>query len=371
MAGIGLAGVAKTYPDGHRAVTDLSLDAQDGEFLVIVGPSGCGKSTILRMIAGLEEISSGHIRIGENIVNHIPSRDRDVAMVFQSYALYPHLSVGDNIAFGLKMRRTPSDVIAQRVADTAKTLGIDDQLDRKPHSLSGGQRQRVAMGRAMVRQPQCFLMDEPLASLDAQLRVQMRTEIGYVQQRLGTTTMYVTHDQNEAMTLGTRVAVMADGALQQIGAPQHVYDHPANTFVAGFIGSPAMNLLRVRPELDGDTLSIVLGSHRILLAGLPPEQRPAVASRAGGDLMMGVRPEDLSTADLQWSPADATFAAPIRLIEHLGSEIIAHLEIDGDTTVRGRFNPRTAVRTGDTVRVRVNTQRLHWFDSETGAAIWP
>ncbi|MBW3608981.1 MAG: sn-glycerol-3-phosphate ABC transporter ATP-binding protein UgpC, partial [Actinobacteria bacterium] len=263
MAGVRLSGVVKTYPDGTTAVDGLDLDVADGEFMVLVGPSGCGKTTALRMVAGLETITAGRITIGDRTVNHVPSRDRDIAMVFQSYALYPHLSVYDNIAFGLKLKKIPKAQIDERVREAAKILDLDAFLERKPRALSGGQRQRVAMGRAIVRQPAAFLMDEPLSNLDAKLRVQMRAEIARLQQSLATTTLYVTHDQVEAMTMGHRVAVMRKGELQQVDAPQVLYDHPDNLFVAGFIGSPAMNLLEGTLERDGDSLIAVAGGQRL------------------------------------------------------------------------------------------------------------
>src|SRR3954449_3464412 len=291
MAGVTFDGVTKTYPDGTTAVNSLSLEIEDGEFMVLVGPSGCGKTTALRMVAGLEEISRGRLLIGDRVVNHLPSRDRDIAMVFQSYALYPHLSVYENIAFGLKIKKVPKDEIARRVNDAARILGLESFLKRKPRALSGGQRQRVAMGRAIVRQPAAFLMDEPLSNLDAKLRVAMRAEIAGIQQRLGVTTLYVTHDQVEAMTMGDRVAVMRKGELQQVATPQDLYDTPVNLFVGGFIGSPAMNMLEATIERSNGGYAADLGAQKLTLgqhAGLGPYE--------GKQVIIGIRPEDLEDA---------------------------------------------------------------------------
>src|ERR671914_1350101 len=274
MAGVSFDRVSKVYPDGTRAVDEISLDIEDGEFMVLVGPSGCGKTTALRMVAGLEEISEGVVRIGERVVNHVPSRERDIAMVFQSYALYPHLSVYENIAFGLRLHKVAKSEVDKRVREAARILDLEPFLKRKPRALSGGQRQRVAMGRAIVRQPQAFLMDEPLSNLDAKLRVQMRAEISQLQSRLGTTTIYVTHDQVEAMTMGDRVAVMRKGELQQVAPPQELYDHPVNLFVGGFIGSPAMNLIEAKLEGSDGSLVAVLGSQKISLGDETTSARP-------------------------------------------------------------------------------------------------
>jgi multiple sugar transport system ATP-binding protein len=391
-----LAGVGKVYPDGTRAVGDLNLNVADGEFLVLVGPSGCGKTTALRMVAGLEEISEGQVRIGERVVNRVPARDRDVAMVFQSYALYPHLSVRDNIGFGLSLRRLPKAEIRKRVDEAARTLGLEDHLDRRPRNLSGGQRQRVAMGRAIVREPQAFLMDEPLSNLDAKLRVQMRAEIARIQRGLGVTTIYVTHDQTEAMTLGDRVAVMKKGELQQVAPPQELYDRPANLFVAGFIGSPAMNLLR--GELSGieDDLRLRVGEQDLRVGGGVLQLRPALRDYIGRSVIVGIRPEDMEDAELSEAADGARFSSTAELVEAMGSDVLVHFGLeaaavvtedtkelarDAGTDVLGtletphtvmvaRFSPRTRVKVGDTIDVQVDTGRLHFFDLETGASIW-
>src|SRR6186713_1833352 len=290
MAAVEFERVSKVYADGTTAVHELQLGIEDGEFMVLVGPSGCGKTTALRMVAGLEDISSGVVRIGDRVVNYVPSRDRDIAMVFQSYALYPHLSVYDNIAFGLKVKKVPKEEIDRRVQEAARILDLEPFLKRKPKALSGGQRQRVAMGRAIVRQPSAFLMDEPLSNLDAQLRVQMRAEISELQRNPGVTTIYVTHDQVEAMTMGDRVAVMRKGELQQAAEPQELYDHPVNLFVAGFIGSPAMNMLEATLRRDNGTMTVVTGSQEIVLGPETLRQRPALQRYEGRELVLGIRP---------------------------------------------------------------------------------
>ncbi|MGN6780110.1 MAG: ABC transporter ATP-binding protein [Marmoricola sp.] len=394
MARIELRHVGKVYPDGTRAVTDLDLTVEDGEFLVFVGPSGCGKTTALRMVAGLETISEGEVRIGDRVVNTVPPRDRDVAMVFQSYALYPHLSVRDNIGFGLKLRKVPKEDLRRRVEDAARTLGLTEYLDRKPRNLSGGQRQRVAMGRAIVRQPQAFLMDEPLSNLDAKLRVQMRAEIASLQQDLAVTTIYVTHDQTEAMTLGHRVAVMKKGVLQQIAPPQVLYDHPANLFVAGFIGSPAMNFMTGALETAEDGIGVRVGS---ALLRVPAEvaAQAALAGHVGREVAVGIRPENIEDAALA-DPAghdEMTITGRVELLEPLGSDLMVHVSTDAApvrgsddlaalgaeaepggplahrTLLIGRFSPRSRVQVGDDVTMVLDTARLHFFDLETGAAI--
>ena len=392
--------VAKVYPDGTRAVSDMSLEIEDGEFMVLVGPSGCGKTTALRMVAGLEEISEGVLRIGEHVVNHVPSRDRDIAMVFQSYALYPHLSVYDNIAFGLKLRKEKKAEIDTRVREAARVLGLEPFLKRKPRALSGGQRQRVAMGRAIVRRPQAFLMDEPLSNLDAKLRVQTRAEIARLQDDLGVTTIYVTHDQVEAMTMGDRVAVMRKGELQQVAPPQELYDHPVNLFVGGFIGSPAMNLVEATLESSNGTVTAVAGGQRLALAPQVLDARPALRSYEGKPIVLGIRPEHLEDAALDSDvPADRRIHGKVELTEALGSEIMVHVGVDarpavtddvrelaedlGDerkaagehaeaehTTMVGRFNARSKVKEGETVEVAVDTSSLHFFDPETGLGIY-
>jgi multiple sugar transport system ATP-binding protein len=397
VADVTLQDVGKVYADGTRAVTGLNLDIADGEFLVLVGPSGCGKTTALRMVAGLEDISEGEIRIGDRVVNRVPSRDRDVAMVFQSYALYPHLKVRDNIAFGLQLRKLPKAEIDKRVTQAARVLGLEEYLDRKPKNLSGGQRQRVAMGRAIVREPQAFLMDEPLSNLDAKLRVQMRAEIARIQRDLGTTTIYVTHDQVEAMTLGDRVAVMRKGLLQQVASPQVLYDHPVNLFVAGFIGSPAMNMLGGKLEsIEGDRAVFTIGSQQLTA---PPEllaHRPALRGFVGRDVVVGVRPEDMEDATLVRDAATgARLTSSVELVEAMGSEVLVHFDLDaatvvtedtkelahdvGDpsavvpapkTTVVARFSPRTRARVGERIEAVVDAEHIHVFDPETGLSIF-
>jgi multiple sugar transport system ATP-binding protein len=396
VAEVAFEDVAKVYPDGTRAVDDLDLQVEDGEFMVLVGPSGCGKTTALRMVAGLEDISEGVVKIGERVVNHVPPRDRDIAMVFQSYALYPHLTVYDNIAFGLKLKKVPKDETDRRVQEAARILGLEGFLKRKPRALSGGQRQRVAMGRAIVRQPQAFLMDEPLSNLDAKLRVQMRAEISQLQHDLGTTTIYVTHDQIEAMTMGDRVAVMRKGELQQVAPPQELYDRPVNLFVGGFIGSPAMNMIEATLESADGGLTAVLGSERIALGQETLSQRPGLRAFSGKPVILGIRPEDLEDVSLASdAPADRRLRGDVSLREALGSEIMVHFTIDAKpaiteevcelardvgedadarrpdvTTVVGRFGARSRVRVGEPAEVAVDTRALHFFDPETGLGIY-
>jgi multiple sugar transport system ATP-binding protein len=377
----------------------MSLEIEDGEFMVLVGPSGCGKTTALRMVAGLEEISEGVLRIGDRVVNHVPSRDRDIAMVFQSYALYPHLSVYDNIAFGLKLRKEKKAEIDTRVNEAARILGLDPFLKRKPRALSGGQRQRVAMGRAIVRRPQAFLMDEPLSNLDAKLRVQTRAEIARIQDDLGVTTIYITHDQIEAMTMGDRVAVMRKGQLQQVAAPQELYDRPVNLFVGGFIGSPAMNLVETTLEASNGTLHALVGNERLALSSELLDQRPALKGFEGKLVVLGIRPEDLEDAAIETdAPADRRLRGKVELTEALGSEIMVHIGVGarpalteevrelaeevGDeravaeseeeerTTMVGRFSPRSQVKEGDSLEMVVDTTSLHFFDPETGLGIY-
>jgi multiple sugar transport system ATP-binding protein len=399
VAEVTFDGVSKIYPDGTRAVNEIDLEIQDGEFMVLVGPSGCGKTTALRMVAGLEDISEGQVKIGERVVNQLAPRDRDIAMVFQSYALYPHLTVYDNIAFSLRLRKTRKEEIDKRVKEAARILGLEQFLDRKPRALSGGQRQRVAMGRAIVRQPQAFLMDEPLSNLDAKLRVQMRAEISGIQRNLETTTIYVTHDQVEAMTMGDRVAVIRKGELQQVDSPQDLYDTPVNLFVGGFIGSPAMNLIEATLEPSNGGLAVKAGDQRIALDEETLKNRPALKAYEGRQVVLGIRPEDLEDAELeQTGPNDQRMRARVELREALGSEILVHFTVEarpaltedvrelardiGDesavearakethTTLVGRFGPRSQVRVGDVMEVAVDTRSLHFFDPETGVAIY-
>jgi multiple sugar transport system ATP-binding protein len=386
--------VDKIYEGGVHAVQDLSLDIADGEFLVLVGPSGCGKTTALRMLAGLETISGGTIRIGERVVNNLSPKDRDIAMVFQSYALYPHLSVADNIAFGLQLRKMNKHEIEKRVGWAATLLDLTPYLKRKPKELSGGQRQRVAMGRAIVREPQVFLMDEPLSNLDAKLRVQMRAEIAKLQKDLGTTTIYVTHDQVEAMTMGDRVAVMSMGLLQQVDRPQRLYDEPANLFVASFIGTPPMSLLEAQiEEAPGGGLAMALAGETLPLDPLAVERYPGLSSRVGAPVVVGIRSEDVHPAERH--PNLPSLHAQLELIEALGSGQMAYFYIDAKS-VRGavtpahaadavadgehelsgaranltaHFPPRFELRIGDVVPVSLDTANHHFFDPETGAAL--
>jgi len=390
MATVQLENVNKVYENGYHAIHDLNLDIEDKEFLVLVGPSGCGKSTALRMVAGLESISGGELRIGERIVNDVEPKDRDIAMVFQNYALYPHMSVYDNIGFALKLAKIPKDEIDTRVRRAAETLELTQNLDRKPGQLSGGQRQRVAMGRAIVRQPAAFLMDEPLSNLDAKLRVQMRAEIAALQRELGVTTVYVTHDQIEAMTMGDRVAVLKDGYLQQVDTPQNLYDRPDNVFVAAFIGSPSMNLYESMVTINGDSGSITLGSQTLDLDASVLSARPKLREYDGRKVVLGIRPEDFEDASMVEGDnvAGKTITAPVTLIEALGSEIMVHLRVDattvdsgdpdaveeagGDNAANavGRFSPRSRVRMGDTTQITVATENVHFFDTDSRTSIW-
>jgi multiple sugar transport system ATP-binding protein len=394
MADVQLQEVDKVYDGGVRAVQDLTLDVADSEFLVLVGPSGCGKTTALRMVAGLEEITDGTVSIGGRVVNELTPKERDVAMVFQNYALYPHLSVADNIAFGLRLRKMPRGVVDERIAWAAKLLDLTPYLARKPRELSGGQRQRVAMGRAIVREPQVFLMDEPLSNLDAKLRVQMRAEIAKLQRDIGTTTIYVTHDQIEAMTMGDRVAVMSMGVLQQVDRPQQLYDEPANLFVASFIGTPPMNLFRGRVRSDGDTLVAEVGSASLPVGAPSIARYSGIRSLDGGTVVVGVRAEDLHAAALRSDLP--TLDASVELVEALGSGQMAYFQVDAEapmapeTTGAGvavpeepepeegvvappnliaHFPPRVPLRIGERVPVAVDTDSLHFFDEETGAAL--
>ena len=358
MANVTFEDINKLYGDFH-AVKDMNIEIGDGEFMVLVGPSGCGKTTALRMIAGLEEISSGTLRIGERVVNDVAPKDRDIAMVFQSYALYPHMSVRENLAFGLKLRKVSKSEIDRRVKEAAETIQLQKLLDRKPKELSGGQRQRVALGRAIVREPAVFLMDEPLSNLDAKLRVQTRAEIARLHQRLKTTVVYVTHDQVEAMTMGERIAVMSEGLLMQVGAPQQLYDHPANRFVAGFIGSPAMNFVEV--VIDGDRLQ---GPGEWSLP-LPSRARDAIGS-SGRTVVVGFRPEHLEIGET--GPDSGSFRARADVVEYLGNEELLHVNA-ADQDIVAIVNSANRVRPGDIVELVVPLDKLHLFDRETGETI--
>jgi multiple sugar transport system ATP-binding protein len=397
MANISFENVTKRFTDGTIAVNSLTLEIDDGEFMVLVGPSGSGKSTALRMAAGLEDISGGLIRIGGMVVNDMPPKDRDIAMVFQNYALYPHMTVFENMEFGLKLKRTPKAERQAKVRDAAGMLGIEELLDRRPRALSGGQRQRVAMGRAVVRDPQAFLMDEPLSNLDAKLRVQMRAEIARVHQRLTTTTIYVTHDQTEAMTMGDRVAVMRNGGLEQVDTPQALYDRPVNLFVGGFIGSPAMNMVPAKLETDGDKLFAVFGTQRIIVPREQLSQRRQLINYKGKDVILGIRPEDFEDVELAGSAdPDAILDVEVALAEPMGAEIVAHFEVDSppvetrdtrdlmkdvdghDLSVvdssralfTARLDPKSSARDGRPLKVVADVTRLYFFDPETEAAIW-
>jgi multiple sugar transport system ATP-binding protein len=397
VASIALEHVTKVYPDGTRAVSDLDLEIADGELVVFVGPSGCGKTTALRMIAGLEDITEGSVKVGDTVVNRLPPKDRDVAMVFQNYALYPHMNAYDNIAFGLKMRGVARDEIARRVRDAARVLGLEDVLRKKPRTLSGGQRQRVAMGRAIVREPQAFLMDEPLSNLDAKLRVQMRAEIARIQRDLAVTTIYVTHDQSEAMTLGDRVCVMRGGHLQQVDAPQSLYATPANLFVAEFIGSPAMNLVQATLERSNGELFAAFAENRLRIDPEHAASRPGLRDYEGGPIGLGIRPEDIEDASMVEAPADRRLRATVDIREDMGSEVFLHFLVGArpvDTAmVREALEPEareaiealsseqatpfvarvsrdTEAREQEQVELAVDTRRLHFFDLESGHGIY-
>jgi multiple sugar transport system ATP-binding protein len=396
VAEIQLEKLTKVYPDGTRAVSDLDLEIADGELVVFVGPSGCGKTTALRMVAGLEPITSGNVRIGGHVVNRLPPKDRDIAMIFQNYALYPHMSARDNMAFGLKLRKVAKQERSNRVNSAGKTLGIFESLAKKPRTLSGGQRQRVAMGRAIVREPQAFLMDEPLSNLDAKLRVQMRAEIARLQRDLDVTTIYVTHDQSEAMTLGHRVAVMRDGHLQQVDTPQRLYDHPANLFVGEFIGSPAMNLTGADIAQENGSIVATFGDHRLRIPDEVLAQRPALRSFVGKRLILGIRPEDLEDASIaSGARDDQRVRAVVDIREDMGSEVFVHfaaggppvrgedvqaamgeeaIEIEqlqsGTSLFIGRLDRTTRAREGEPLDLTVDTRRLHFFDTATGNAIY-
>ena len=365
MASLSLQHIYKVYQGGVTAVSDFNLEIADKEFIVLVGPSGCGKSTTLRMVAGLEEISDGELYIGDRLVNDVAPKDRDIAMVFQNYALYPHMTVFDNMAFGLKLRKTPKDEIKRRVEEAAKILDIAHLLNRKPKALSGGQRQRVALGRAIVREPKVFLFDEPLSNLDAKLRVAMRTEITKLHQRLQTTFIYVTHDQTEAMTMASRIVVMKDGVVQQVDTPQNLYDYPINEFVAGFIGSPQMNFFNVTLKKEGQDVVAVFGDNKIIV----PQAKVAKLtdeSCIGKEVVMGIRPENIGdSAAMLNTYATATVTMKVEVTEQMGSETYLYMTTSGkDGNIIARVDPRTTSRAGDTIKVAFDTNHLHFFDKE-------
>ena len=370
MSSVSLQHIYKIYAGGVTAVSDFNLDIEDKEFIVLVGPSGCGKSTTLRMVAGLEEISDGELYIGDKLVNDVAPKDRDIAMVFQNYALYPHMTVYDNMAFGLKLRKTPKDEIKRRVEEAARILDIAHLLNRKPKALSGGQRQRVALGRAIVREPKVFLMDEPLSNLDAKLRVQMRTEITKLHQRLQTTFIYVTHDQTEAMTMGSRIVIMKDGFIQQVDTPQNNYDYPANKFVAGFIGSPQMNFFDVRLQKEDGKIVAVFGDNKIVV----PQEKIAKLkdeSYIGKEVTMGIRPENIDDApEFVAEHPNSTMKVHVEVTELMGSETYLYFSTSGKAeNVIARVDPRTKTRAGDDVVVAMDTSRLHFFDKDTEETI--
>ena len=368
MASLSLQHINKTYPNGFEAVKDFNLEIADKEFIIFVGPSGCGKSTTLRMIAGLEEISGGTLKIGDKVVNDVEPKDRDIAMVFQNYALYPHMTVYDNMAFGLKLRKVPKDQIDKADREAARILDPEKLLDRKPKALSGGQRQRVAMGRAIVRNPKVFLMDEPLSNLDAKLRVQMRIEISKIHQRLGATIIYVTHDQTEAMTLGTRIVVMKDGVVQQVDTPQHLYEQPGNLFVAGFMGSPQMNFLDAQIAEKGGDLVAKVGEYDVVI----PAAKAKVlkdGGYVGKTVVLGIRPEDIHDSQMfiEASPS-APMTSTVKVYELLGAEVFLYFDVNG-TQVTARVDPRTNSKTGDTIKFAFDMEKSHFFDKETELVI--
>jgi multiple sugar transport system ATP-binding protein len=368
MASLSLKGIQKVYPNGFQAVKDFNLDIDDKEFIIFVGPSGCGKSTTLRMIAGLEDISGGTLEIDGKVMNDVEPKDRDIAMVFQNYALYPHMTVYDNMAFGLKLRKVPKDEIDKKVREAARILDLDKLLDRKPKALSGGQRQRVAMGRAIVRHPKVFLMDEPLSNLDAKLRVQMRIEISRLHENLGATIIYVTHDQTEAMTLGTRIVVMKDGIVQQVDTPQRLYNTPCNLFVAGFIGSPQMNFMDAVVTVAGEDVTLTVGEHELKV---PASKKKTLidGNYNGKTVVLGIRPEDVhdSEAFITNSP-DSVIKSQIKVYELLGAEVFLYFDVEG-TQMTARVNPRTTLRTGDNATFALDMEKIHIFDKESELTI--
>ena len=368
MASLSLKNICKVYPNGFEAVKDFNLEIEDKEFIIFVGPSGCGKSTTLRMVAGLEEISSGELTIDGKRVNDVEPKDRDIAMVFQNYALYPHMTVFDNMAFGLKLRKVPKAEIKKKVEEAAKILDLDKLLDRKPKALSGGQRQRVAMGRAIVREPKVFLMDEPLSNLDAKLRVQMRAEIASLHQRLGATIIYVTHDQVEAMTLGTRIVVLKDGIIQQVDSPQKLYNEPDNLFVAGFIGSPQMNFLDATCKVQGDTVSLAFGENIIVLPSAKVKKLIDCCYN-GKTVVLGIRPDDIDDSPVALDNfKDSTFNTKVTGYELLGSEVLLYYNING-SSMTAKVDSRTTARLGDSIKLAMDVEKVHVFDKETELTI--
>ena len=368
MASLSLTNVCKVYPNGFEAVKDFSLEVEDQEFIIFVGPSGCGKSTTLRMIAGLEEISSGELKIDGRVVNDVEPKDRDIAMVFQNYALYPHMTVFDNMAFGLKLRKVPKDEIKKKVEEAAKILDLEKLLDRKPKALSGGQRQRVAMGRAIVRNPKVFLMDEPLSNLDAKLRVQMRSEIASLHNRLKATIIYVTHDQTEAMTLGTRIVVLKDGVIMQVDSPQKLYNEPNNLFVAGFIGSPQMNFIDAVCKVEGERVTLNFEKTSVVL---PPAKAKKLIDGGynGKTVVMGIRPEDIGDSQIEIEAhKDAVFETDVTGYELLGSEVLLYFNVAG-TAMTAKVDSRTTARMGDHITLAIDPEKLHCFDKETELTI--
>ena len=368
MASLSLTNVCKVYPNGFEAVKDFSLEVEDQEFIIFVGPSGCGKSTTLRMIAGLEEISSGELKIDGRVVNDVEPKDRDIAMVFQNYALYPHMTVFDNMAFGLKLRKVPKDEIKKKVEEAAKILDLEKLLDRKPKALSGGQRQRVAMGRAIVRNPKVFLMDEPLSNLDAKLRVQMRSEIASLHNRLKATIIYVTHDQTEAMTLGTRIVVLKDGVIMQVDSPQKLYNEPDNLFVAGFIGSPQMNFIDAVCKVEGERVTLNFEKTSVVL---PPAKAKKLIDGGynGKTVVMGIRPEDIGDSQIEIEAhKDAVFETDVTGYELLGSEVLLYFNVAG-TAMTAKVDSRTTARMGDHITLAIDPEKIHCFDKETELTI--
>ena len=368
MASLSLTNVCKVYPNGFEAVKDFSLEVEDQEFIIFVGPSGCGKSTTLRMIAGLEEISSGELKIDGRVVNDVEPKDRDIAMVFQNYALYPHMTVFDNMAFGLKLRKVPKDEIKKKVEEAAKILDLEKLLDRKPKALSGGQRQRVAMGRAIVRNPKVFLMDEPLSNLDAKLRVQMRSEIASLHNRLKATIIYVTHDQTEAMTLGTRIVVLKDGVIMQVDSPQKLYNEPNNLFVAGFIGSPQMNFIDAVCKVEGERVTLNFEKTSVVL---PPAKAKKLIDGGynGKTVVMGIRPEDIGDSQIEIEAhKDAVFETDVTGYELLGSEVLLYFNVAG-TSMTAKVDSRTTARMGDHITLAIDPEKIHCFDKETELTI--